>query len=97
MKAIKIKIREAEFLLPETHSDYEFPSYILNNKEAIIQYIAKSKEVLKNPLADHNFNDTLNMDEFKKKTGIIGWPFDMRDINLFALDRNIEITAEIEL
>ncbi|MFK4751452.1 hypothetical protein [Oceanobacter antarcticus] len=97
MNATKIRISGAEFLLPDTHSDYEFPTYIMEHRSEIQQKIAGAKMMLKNPMSYEQLVDIPDMTEFKQKTGIIGWPFDMRDVNLYELDRCINITMTINL
>lgn len=37
------------------------------------------------------------MKEFKAKTGIIGVPFDLRDVDLYILDRGVDVVFEMEL
>jgi len=95
MKAIKIKIAGAEFLLPES-GGYEFPAYILANKSLIEAHVAAGKKWLTNSMTDYSLG-LPDATDFKSVTGIIGFPFDARDPNLYAIDRGIEIALEIEL
>ena len=95
MKAIKIKIAGTEFLLPESDS-YEFPAYILANKPLIAAHVAAGKKWLTDSMTDY-FSDLPDATDFKSVTGIIGFPFDARDPNLYAIERGIEIALEIEL
>ena len=96
MKATRIKIEGTAFLLPESHQSYEFPSYILKHKEAIKNHIEAGKKLVKDPLTDH-FAGLQDLSEFKKVTGIIGFPFNQHDPSLYAQDRGIEILAELDL
>ena len=96
MQAILIKIENSQFLLPVSHSDnYEFPSYILENKENIIQYVNVYKTLVKDTMQP--MPPIPNMQEFKEKTGIIGVPFDMRDVDLYVLDKGVDVVLEVQL
>lgn len=93
MQAVKITIGGRDFLLPDTHADnYDFPTYIEQHRTDIGVCIKAYNEWLKAPLSD--MAETPNMAEFKKVTGIIGVPFDLRDPTLYALDRNIDIVLK---
>ena len=96
MRAIKINIAGASFLLPESHQFYEFPTHILRHKAEIKQHIEASKKFSSNPLIDHP-TKLPDLSEFKRITGIIGFPFDARDPDLYALDKGIEISLEVDL
>ena len=96
MQAILINIDRSKFLLPVSHSDnYEFPSYIVENKQNIIDCVKAYKTWLKDTLQP--MPPMPDMKEFKEKTGIIGVPFDMRDVDLCILDKNIDIVLEVEI
>lgn len=95
MKAIKIKIAGTEFLLPEKE-DYEFPTYILAHKHLIEAYVAAGKAWSKDPLNDH-FHGLPDASDFRATTGIIGFPFDAHDPNLYAADRQIDVVMAVEL
>lgn len=96
MLATKIKIGGSFFLLPDSHGDYEFPTYIVEHKEAILEHVMAGNKLKEDPLADH-FDDLPDMTEFRRITGIIGFPFDAHDPDLFALDRGVEIVLEVEI
>lgn len=96
MKAIKIIIGGAAFLLPDSHQFYEFPTYILQHKDAILQHIEAGKKFSIDPLTNH-FEGLSDLKEFKRITGIIGYPFNAHDPDLYAIDRNVEIISEVEL
>lgn len=97
MKAIIIIINNSKFLLPGSHQFYEFPSYIEKHKDDIVKHIELGKKVAENPLIEHSFSSLPNLDDFKRITGIIGHPFDMRDPELYALDKSIEIVLEVTI
>lgn len=94
MKAIKINIEGASFLLPDTHQFYEFPTYILKHKAEIKKHVEAGKKLASDPLTNH-FQDLPDMSEFKRITGIIGYPITMHDIVLYALDQKVEVVLEI--
>ena len=96
MKAIKIKIGGSSFLLPDSHDNYDFPAYILEHKKAIKSHIDAGKKLASDPLTDH-FKGLADMSEFKQTTGIIGYPFNVHDPDLYAIDRDVEIVLEIDL
>lgn len=53
MRAVRIKIHGRSFLLPEQYSDnYDFPDYIIENKDNIINRIEAYNAWLPNPLQD---------------------------------------------
>ena len=96
MQAILINIDRSKFLLPISHSDnYEFPSYIVENKQNIIDRIKAYKTWVKDTLQP--MPPMPDMAKFKEKTGIIGVPFDMRDVDLYIIDKNIDVVLEVEL
>lgn len=96
MRAVKITIKNKSFLLPDSHSDnYKFPGYINANQENIIKCIDAYDAWLPNPLQD--MGETPDMSEFKEKTGIIGIPFNLHDVDLYILDRNVEILLQVDL
>ena len=96
MQAILINIDRSKFLLPISHSDnYEFPSYIVENKQNIIDCIKAYKTWVKDTLQP--MPPMPDMAKFKEKTGIIGVPFDMRDVDLYIIDKNIDVVLEVEL
>ncbi|WP_261666909.1 hypothetical protein [Erwinia mallotivora] len=106
MKAMIVKIHNQNFLLPDGF-DYVIPDFIDEHADLIAQYIDVANEILRelcnNPLA-HIPNLTnkskilqQELSEFKARTGIIGFPFDNRDVNLYVLDRKIDVVATLEL
>ena len=96
MQATLIKIADSKFLLPVSHSDnYEFPSYILENKQNVIDCVNAYKTWVKDTLQP--MPPMPDMKEFKEKTGIIGVPFDMRDVDLYIIDKNVDVVLEVEL
>lgn len=96
MKAIKLKINASSFLLPESHQFYEFPSYIQKHRSELLLYANAVRNFASDPMSDH-FSTLPDMSDFKRITGIIGFPFDMNDADLYALDRKIQITMEFIL
>ena len=96
MQATLIRINGSKFLLPVSHGDnYEFPSYIVENKQNIIDCVQAYKTWVKDTLQP--MPPMPDMKEFKEKTGITGVPFDMRDVDLYILDKNIDIVLEVEI
>ena len=96
MQAVKIDIAGSSFLLPESHSDnYEFPTYITEHKPQIEQCVSAYQQWLKSPLSD--MPTTPDMSEFKQKTGIIGVPFNLHDVDLYVLEKGVDIVMEIDL
>ena len=96
MRAIKIHVGEASFLLPDSHQFYEFPSYIVQHKEKILQHVTASKKFVNDPLTDHTA-DLPDLSEFKRITGIIGYPFNIHDVDLYVLDRKVHVTLEVRI
>ncbi|MET1256971.1 hypothetical protein [Aliikangiella maris] len=94
-KAIKITINGVAFLLPESHSNYEFPTYIIENKEKIIEYINQSKKIV-NDWQNAKINSLPDLSIFKEKTGIIGFPLNAHDVELYILDRDIDVVFEMD-
>lgn len=92
-QAIQLNINGHSFLISES-CECEM-EYIRSERNNIIKCIEAYEKWLKNPLSDMPPHP--DMTEFKEKTGIIGAPFNMHDATLYALDRNIEIVAEIEI
>ena len=97
-KAIKIHVGGGTFLLPEPgpHSNYIFPTYILEHKDDIERLVEGGGDFAKDPLNFHS-NSAQDLSTFRSKTGIIGFPFDARDPDLFAANEGVEILLEIEL
>lgn len=105
--AVKIIIDSYSFLLPDTHEGYEFPGYVLQHKGLISDYILASKMVLS--AASEPFSvemqtasDTVAMlkkqlVEFKERTGIMGFPFDLKDVDQLILANNIDVAATVDL
>lgn len=96
MKAIKIIIDDTSFLLPESHQFYDFPGYIKKHKSDIQLHIKAAGKAALSPSTNHA-PELPDMSDFKRVTGIIGFPFNMHDPDMYALDRKIEITMEVEL
>jgi hypothetical protein len=96
-KAILIKIGNYKFLLPDSHADYNFPSYILEHKQKIFELCYAYEKNMENMLDICKQKEYPDLKEFREKTGIIGCPFDMRDTELYALDKKIQITLEVDL
>lgn len=96
MRAIKIIIDGTSFLLPESHQFYDFPEYIKKHKSDIQLHIQAGKKAALSPSANH-LSGLPDMSDFKRVTGIVGFPFNMHDPDMYALDRKIEITMEVEL
>lgn len=100
MRFVKIHISGKSFLLPEAKSDaYEFPAYIEENILLLSEFIEKGNAAMKkfrtDPLTDH-FSSLPDVSEFKARTGIIGVPFDMRDVDLYlATNKDAEIALEV--
>ena len=84
MRAIKVNIAKSSFLLPDSHQFYDFPTYILQHKDQIEQHVKAGKKFASDPLTDHTIG-LPDLSEFKRITGIIGYPFDSRDPTLYAL------------
>jgi hypothetical protein len=97
MKAIKITIDGAAFLLPDTHHyGYEFPTLVIEHRAAIAQHIEAGHKFATDPLTDH-FAGLPDLTDFKQITGIIGFPLDMRDAEMYAALNSVEIVLEVEL
>ncbi|MFA5495544.1 MAG: hypothetical protein WC247_12265 [Porticoccaceae bacterium] len=96
MKAIKIRISGAVFLLPDTHQFYEFPAYINRHRDDIAAHVAAADKFSRDPLGDH-FSGLPDLTDFKRVTGIVGFPFDLRDPDLYAANQGIEIVLEVDL
>lgn len=100
MQVAKINIAGKSFLLPETHFDnYEFPTYILENLSLLEEFITKGVAAMKkfstDPFGDH-LSDLPDVSEFKQVTGIMGNPFDMRDIEMYLLSNPVDVVVEID-
>lgn len=104
MIAVKINFNERSFLLPESHSDYEM-EYITDHKSMIESYI-RASDILLNDLSEgkdiseshHRVLFIKNeLADFKEVTGIIGTPFDSRDVALYIIENNIEIILEMDI
>ncbi|AHK20538.1 hypothetical protein [Yersinia similis] len=99
--AIKITVGYHSFLLPDTHTDYDFPAYINKHIDLIWRYIEnndKIEELSSNPFSKGRTAALVKakflsseLKAFKLKTGIIGYPFDMKDISLYITSQNITI------
>lgn len=96
MKAILLKIDDHKFLLEENAGNDQSMSYILSNKELLRSIIKEGEEVVEN-LMGYNPKLTLEIKEFKEKTGIIGYPFNMHDVDLYIIDRNIDVVLEVNI
>jgi len=97
VEAIKITINGKSFLLPsEQNGFYEFPTFIIRHRAAIAKWIEASKGQVEDPLGDH-MSGLPDMSEFKRITGIIGFPFNAHDPDLYALDRGIQVVMTVEL
>ncbi|MEG7664971.1 hypothetical protein U0D24_21610 [Hafnia paralvei] len=107
MNAIKLTINGRDFLLPETHSDY--PSgYLEDHKELIIRYIESETRLLDlmaNEYGSESYEEaykrvrflTKELANFKEVTGIIGHPFDARDVGLYIIDKNVTVVLQLAL
>jgi len=96
-EAIKITINGKSFLLPgEQNGFYEFPTYIQQHRAAIVEWVEASKHQVKDPLGDH-MSGLPDMSEFKRITGIIGFPFSAHDPDLYALDRGWNVVMEVDI
>lgn len=96
MQATRIYIEGNSFLLPLSHADnYEFPSYIAEHKSDISRCVEAYKGWAKDPLDD--MPPTPDMTEFKEKTGIIGAPFNLHNVDLYIIDRNVDVVLEVTL
>lgn len=87
-EAIKIFVAGQAFLLPATHSDYVFPNYIREHVEAIAQHVIAT-DALDVQLPD--------LGDFKRKTGIIGWPLSLHDVDLYIADRKIDVKLVLQI
>lgn len=95
MKATKINIAGSSFLLPEAEN-YTFPTYIVRHKDAISAHVEAGRKFAADPLSSH-FEGLPDVSEFKKITGIIGFPFSAHDPDLYALDKGFEVVLEVDL
>lgn len=104
MIAVKINLNERSFLLPESHSDYEM-GYITEHKSMIESYI-RASDILLNDLSEGNdISESHNrvlfikneLADFKEVTGIIGTPFDSRDVELYIYENNIDVVLEMDV
>lgn len=108
MDAIKVTLGGTSLLLPDSHSDnYEFPTYIIENKELIKNLVDAGNEIIKH--TSNPFSKEMDAAEkkakelsqqskkFKEVTGVIGWPFDMRDADLYAAQNNINVILSMSL
>ena len=97
MEAIRITIEGNPFLLPgDKNGFYEFPTYIQQHRAAVIEWIEASKKQLADPLADH-MSGLPDLSEFKRVTGIVGFPLNAHDPDLYALDRGVRIVMDVQL
>ncbi|MBX8493142.1 hypothetical protein K5D42_25055 [Pseudomonas cichorii] len=97
MKVIRIQLAGTQFLLPEGHGDYEFPGYVLEHKARIEAYVTAFKAYARNMLTGSLPVMSDDLKAFRQRTGIIGYPFDMHDANLFALDPGRGVTVVLDL
>lgn len=97
MNVIRIRIAGAVFLLPDTHNDYAFPGYIIEHRELIAGAVELGQEVLAAPLDVHGAELSEALKALKLRTGIIGFPFDLRDADLYALNRQLNVVLDVEL
>ncbi|TDB42073.1 hypothetical protein [Photorhabdus luminescens] len=107
MQYVLININNCKFLLPEPIGDYEFPSYILKHKQLIIDYIEVSNSMLK--YGGEPFSEEMQqcdnrakhiryqLADFKAITGIVGFPFDMRDVDLYIINNSLNIASEFNI
>ncbi|MBE3211088.1 hypothetical protein IM288_21795 [Enterobacter cloacae complex sp. P32C] len=102
MQAIKIRIDDHIFLFPDGF-DFVFPDYVNEHIATIRQYIAAGKETIE-AMKNYGKTDTTELQkrtrllktelaEFKARTGIIGFPFDSRDVDLYVKNNNIDVVA----
>ncbi len=106
MKAIKVFMFGKSFLFPDGF-DFVFPDLILMHADTIEQYIKSSDEFVEmcsnfnNPELENlqKRNQILKneLNEFKARTGIIGFPFDVKDVDLYIATNNIDVVSIIEL
>ncbi|QIQ22135.1 hypothetical protein [Zophobihabitans entericus] len=102
-----IEIAGRKFLLPDTHNDYPFPQYIIEHKERIEELIQVNNKILK--LMGKPFSAEMEVEAnkakllkhqlsvFIDKTAIIGFPFDSRDAELYAIDRKVNIALKFSI
>lgn len=106
MQAIKVRIDDHYFLFPDGF-DFVFPDYVNEHKSTIRMYIAAGKETIE-AMKNYGKTDTTELQkrtrllkselaEFKARTGIIGFPFDSRDVELYAASNGIDIVAFFDL
>lgn len=96
MNAIKITLHGAAFLLPDTHGEYAFPDYIQAHSEAILQYIEAGQRLANAPDSDP-FAGLPSLQMFKRQTGIIGYPLTAHDVQLYVLDKQVQVIMEVAL
>lgn len=106
MQAIKIRIDDHYFLFPDGF-DFVFPDYVNEHKDMIRKYMAAGKETLE-AMKSYGKSDTTELQkrtrllktelaEFKARTGIIGFPFDSRDVDLYVASNAIDIVAFFDM
>lgn len=96
-----------QFLLPCDNAPYKFPDFIIKNRELIKELLQVRKDIYslmsepfskKMRLAEARAHALKNKrDEFKKITGVIGSPFDSRDVNLFLASNSVTIEMDYKL
>ncbi|MFT0211823.1 hypothetical protein VQ643_04305 [Pseudomonas sp. F1_0610] len=97
---ILINIDGTKFLVPPTANDNSI-ELIIKHKSDIVDYIAQANRALKAIKDDvlvaqaEPTPDVIK--RLKEETGIIGYPFDLRDVTLYILDQKIAIDLEIDL
>lgn len=106
MKAIKVQIENTAFLFPDGF-DFTFPDYVNDHLNTIRSYIHASNEMT-DAMKNYGSTDTSNLQkrikllkaelaEFKARTGIIGFPFNMHDVDLYVIDRHVEVVSFFNL
>lgn len=101
MNCIKITISGQDFLLPEpnNYDNYEFPTFIHENLVLLRDFIQQANIALekwkKDPLNDY-FKNLPDVQYFKDRTGIIGIPFDAKDVQLYVANNpQLNIIMEV--
>ncbi|KFW97586.1 hypothetical protein [Pectobacterium carotovorum] len=105
MQAVKVKIDDRHFLFPDGF-EFPFPEYVIQHLPQIRAYIRAGEDLLaameNQNIGVENILKRLNiikaeLSEFKARTGIIGTPFDLRDVDLYIANRHIDVTLIIDL
>lgn len=106
MRAIKVQIEKSNFLFPDGF-DFIFPDYVNEHLPTIREYISASHEMVA-AMKSLGSTDTTNLQkrikllkselgEFKSRTGIIGFPFNMHDVDLYVVDRQVHVVSFVNL